>query len=455
MPNKREHLLKIGVSGIRGVVGGFLTPSLAAGFAQAFGTYMPPGGRVILGRDTRTSGEMLEHAVTAGLLAAGCEVVRVGVLPTPTIQMYVAATGAAGGIALTASHNPPEYNALKLFNSEGLFFNNYERADLIDLYHQTAFRKATNAEIRGVRSDLVQPMKMHIERIIRHIDLERIRARRFRVAIDGVNGAGSRMSVHFLRDVLGCELHAIHVDPTKVFPREAEPRPEVLGELAALVRDQRCDIGFGQDPDGDRLAVADEQGTVIDNDEVLALVADAALANVEGDVVVNLTTSSVIDEVAAAHNRRVYRTPVGEANVVEGMLATKTAIGGEGSNGGIIFPGVHLCRDSYTGMAFLLDRLAKTGATVHELATRLPRFHRLFGKTAFEHGRLGPLMQSLEEAFPEAQINRADGLKLIFGDGAWIHVRASNTEPLLRMAAEARSEQRVGELFQAVRRILG
>lgn len=223
-----------------------------------------------------------------------------------------------------------------------------------------------------------------------------------------------------------------------------------------MTRERGCDIGFGQDPDGDRLAVADETGEVIDNDEVLALVADAALANVDGDVVVNLTTSSVIDEVARAHGRRVHRTPVGEANVVEGMLSVKTAIGGEGSNGGIIFPGVHLCRDSYTGMAFLLDRLAKTGSTVSQLAGRLPRFHRLSGKTAFEHGRLGPLMQALEAAFPDAKVDRSDGLKLEFpADGSWIHVRASNTEPLLRMAAEARSEQRVDELFRAVKATLG
>lgn len=447
---RREHLLKIGVSGIRGVVGGFLTPGLACDFAQAFGTYVGRG-RVVLGRDTRSSGEMLEHAVTAGLLAAGCEVVQVGVLPTPTIQMYVAATGARGGIALTASHNPPEYNALKLFNAEGLFFNHYEREELLDLYHQSEFREAGNDEIQDVLTDFEQPMRMHVERVLKHVDLERIRARRFKVALDGVNGAGSRMSVHFLRDVLGCELHAISVDPTKPFPRVAEPRPDTLGDLSALVREQGCEIGFGQDPDGDRLAVCDEHGVVMDNDEVLALVVDAALARVAGSVVVNLTTSSVIDEVAAWHRREVLRTAVGEANVVEGMLSVPTAIGGEGSNGGIIFPSVHLCRDSYTGMAFLLDRLAQGGESVSALQGRLPAFARRSGKMAFEHGRLGPLMQNLEKAFPGARLDRTDGLKLVL-DRGWIHVRASNTEPLLRIAAEARDQALVDELYQAVER---
>ena len=450
--SKREHLLKIGVSGIRGVVGGFLTPGLACEFAQAFGTYVDKG-RVVLGRDTRKSGEMLENAVTAGLLAAGCEVIQVGILPTPTIQMYVAAIGAAGGIALTASHNPPEYNALKLFNHAGLFFNHYERAELLDLYHQSDFYQATNDEMRGVQVHLGRPMALHLERVLKHIDVAAIRERRFRVALDGVNGAGSEMSVHFLRDVLGCDLHAISVDPTQVFPREAEPRPDTLIELAALVRHQRCDIGFGQDPDGDRLAVCDETGHVIDNDDALALVADAALEKVEGDIVVNLTTSSVIDAVAKRHGRRVFRTPVGEANVVEGMQSVRTAIGGEGSSGGVIFPSVHLCRDSYTAMGFLLNRLANSPGTVSQRVADLPRFYRRDSKIRFEHGRLGPLMQALEAKYPEAECNRADGLKLSFADG-WIHVRASNTEPLLRLAAEATTADRAQQLQSAVEALL-
>src|SRR5882724_1694780 len=196
----REHRLKISISGIRGVVGEFLTPSLACAFAQAFGAYVG-AGRVVVGRDSRASGPMLQHAVTCGLLASGCEVIDVGLLPTPTIQMYVAAIHARGGIALTASHNPPEYNALKLFNAEGLFFNNYERGELLDIYHQSDFRQAANAEIRRVSSDRDTPARLHIERVLRHVDAEAIRRRGFRVALDGVNGAGSRMSSDFLRDM--------------------------------------------------------------------------------------------------------------------------------------------------------------------------------------------------------------------------------------------------------------
>lgn len=445
----REHLLKIGVSGIRGVVGEFLTPGLACSFAQAFGTYVG-AGRVVLGRDTRSSGEMLQHAVSCGLLSAGCEVVDVGVLPTPTIQIYVGATRARGGIALTASHNPPEYNALKLFNSEGLFFNNYERGELLDLYHQSDFRRAGNAEMQHVHQDKDTAPRMHIDRVLKHVDPERIRRRHFRVALDAVNGAGAVMSPGFLADTLGCELSAISIDITKPFPRVAEPRPDTLGDLVELVRGTHSEIGFAHDPDGDRLAVVDEHGCVLDNDDVLALAVDAALRRLPGDVVVNLTTSSVIDVVAARHNRRVHRTPVGEANVVEMMQAVNAVIGGEGTNGGIIFPAVHLCRDSYTGMAFLLDRMAETGMTISELASELPRFVRKFGRFAYRHGQLGELMQSLEESFPAAETDRSDGLKLMLPDG-WVHVRASNTEPLLRIAVEAGSQGTVDDLYGRVR----
>ena len=449
----REHLLKIGVAGIRGVVGEFLTPSLACSFAQAFGTYVG-GGRVVVGRDTRASGEMLMHAVACGLLAAGCEVVDTGILPTPTIQMYVAATRAQGGIAVTASHNPPEYNALKLFNAQGLFFNTYERAELLDLYHQSDFRQAPNEEMRRVITDYESAPKLHFGKVLAHVDAERIRQRKFRVALDAVNGAGAVTTPGFLLDTLNCDLEAISVDPTKPFPREAEPRPEVLGEIAELVRRCHRDIGFAQDPDGDRLAVIDETGFVLDNDDVLALAVDAALRRLPGDVVVNLTTSSVIDDVASAHGRRVYRTPVGEANVVETMQAVNAVIGGEGSNGGIIFPAVHLCRDSYTGMAFLLDRMAETGEKISTLAGRLPKYFRRYGKVAFQHGRLGPLMQSLEARFPAALKDRSDGLKLLLPEG-WIHVRASNTEPLLRVAAEAKSERQVEKLYGEVLTLFG
>jgi phosphomannomutase len=444
----REHLLKIGVSGIRGVVGEFLTPALACAFGQAFGTYVGPGV-VAVGRDTRATGEMLQHAVQCGLLAAGCEVLDLGVLPTPTIQMYAGATRARGGIALTASHNPPEYNALKLFNSRGLFFNHYERSELIDLYHESNFHEAKNDEIRSIRQDLESAKRLHINRVLRHVGVERIRERRFRVALDAVNGAGSVMTPEFLADTLGCDLVAISIDPAKPFPREAEPTAEALGEAVELVRANHCDIGFAQDPDGDRLAVIDENGTVLDNDDMLALAVEAVLERLPGGVVVNLTTSMVIDDIARAQGRTVHRTPVGEANVVDMIQAVNAAIGGEGASGGIIFPAVHLCRDSYSGMAMFLDRMAQTGLTLSQLAGRLTRYYRKIGKVAYQHGQLGSVMQELETRFPDAETDRTDGLKLIW-PGRWIHVRASNTEPILRFSAEAKTADEMESMYAEV-----
>jgi phosphomannomutase len=448
----RVHQLKIGVSGIRGVVGEFLTPQLASAFAQAFATYVGRG-RVVLGRDTRSSGEMLEHAVTCGLLSAGVEVVKLGIVPTPTLQVYISETRARGGIALTASHNPPEYNALKLFNREGLFFNQYERGELIDLYHQSEFQRATNDEIGGLTTDYDTAPRRHYARVVKHVDVERIRARRFRVALDGVNGAGSLMSVELLRDVLGCELHAISVDPTQPFPRIAEPTAEVLGQLRQLIVDSHADIAFAQDPDGDRLAVGDERGEILDNDEVLALAVDCALARRPGPVVVNLTTSALIDDIAARYGAPVFRTPVGEANVVERMRTAGAVIGGEGANGGIIFPAVHYCRDSYMGMAFLLDRLAATGQKLSQIVASLPRYARRMGKFALPHGHLGGIMQRLESLYPGAQLDRSDGLKLLLEDG-WVHLRASNTEPIVRLAAEARTPERLAEIYALAERAI-
>jgi len=449
---RREHQLKIGVSGIRGVVGEFLTPLLTREFAQAFGTYVG-AGRVVVGRDTRASGPMLQHAVHCGLLAAGCEVIDVGVMPTPTIQMYAGATRARGGIALTASHNPPEYNALKLFNGQGLFFNHYERNELLDIFHESSFRQASFDEMRPLRSDYETAPRMHIQRVLKLVDVERIQKRNFRVALDGVNGAGSVMTPAFLTETLGCSLDAISVDPTKPFPREAEPKPETLGDLAELVRKSKSEIGFAQDPDGDRLAVVDENGNCLDNDDVLALCVDATLARTPGNVVVNLTTSSVIDDVAAKHGCKVLRSPVGEANVVEFMLAANAVVGGEGSNGGLILPAVHHCRDSYTAMALLLDQMAATGQTISALAAQLPRYYRRMGKVAFAHGKLGPMMQALEALYPGAQLDRSDGLKVAI-DGAWVHVRASNTEPLLRLAVEAKSASQLEAVYAAATKVL-
>jgi len=252
-----------------------------------------------------------------------------------------------------------------------------------------------------------------------------------------------------LGDDLGCLLNAMSVDPTKPFPRVAEPRPEVLGDLARLVVERGALVGFAQDPDGDRLAVVDETGHVIDSDDVLTVAVDAVLGRVKGDVVVNVTTTAAVDDVARRHGRRVHRTAVGEANVVETMQQVDAAIGGEGANGGVICPAVHLCRDSYVGMALWLDRLAETGLSASALVAALPRYVRREARVPFEHGRLGQMVQTLERAFAGARTDRTDGLKLTLANG-WVVVRASNTEPILRLTVEAREAAQADALLRQV-----
>ena len=256
------------------------------------------------------------------------------------------------------------------------------------------------------------------------------------------------MSPWFLGEVLNCRVVAIHVDADGEFPRLPEPRREALARLQQLVVEEGCEVGFAQDPDGDRLAVVDEKGRVLDPDEVLALAVEAVLEERPGDVVVNLSSSQVIEDIAQRYGVRVHRTPVGEANVVEVMRMVGAAIGGEGSNGGVIYPAVHACRDSYTGMALILWRMARTGKRVSELAERLPQYYRFSEKLEGEF-RAGVVFQELERRFRGAVEDRRDGLKLHLEDG-WIHVRPSNTEPIVRIAVEARTEERGRQLFEEV-----
>ena len=316
---------------------------------------------------------MLQHAVTCGLLAAGCEVVDLGVLPTPTMQMYVAATRARGGLAITASHNPPEYNALKLFNAKGCSSTTTSAASCWTCTTRAIFHRGQQrgdaARVVGDRGDAT---RYHIDRVLTHVDARTDpRAEVPRRAGRASTARARVMTLGFLQKDLGCDaardLRRSHASRFRAWPSRGPTRSASCRRWCARSAPRSASR---QDPDGDRLAVVDETGRVLDNDDVLALAVDAVLRRVQGDVVVNLTTSSVIDDVARAHGRRVYRTPVGEANVVEMMQAVNAVIGGEGSNGGIIFPAVHLCRDSYTGMALLLDRMAETGKTISELAAR-------------------------------------------------------------------------------------
>jgi phosphomannomutase len=423
--------LKISISGVRGVVGESLTPSLLTRFAQAFGTYVG-GGRIVVGRDTRTSGEMVSQAAVAGLLSSGCRIVDLGVCPTPTVQLLVRKIAARGGVAITASHNPPEWNALKFVGADGLFLSGASGRELLDIYHQGDYTKVRGAAMRPPQARL-DALDVHIAAILDAVGALPELPARLRVAIDACNGAGSIVGPRLL-ERLGVEVVPIHVTPDGRFPRPAEPTPEALTRLAETVRANRCDIGFAQDMDADRLAVVDEDGRAIGEDLTLLLAAQQVLSRTPGPVVTNVATTHALEGVAAAFGCAVTRSPVGEANVTEVMRRVGAVIGGEG-NGGVIYPRINFGRDSLVGMALILHRLADQRRPVSALVAEFPRLVMLKRQLRCPSHKLGEVLRRTRAAWAAHPIDVRDGVKVATPEG-WFLLRGSNTEPILRLAAE-------------------
>jgi phosphomannomutase len=445
--------LKISISGVRGVIGDSLTPTLLTRFAQAFGTYVGSGA-IVIGRDTRTSGEMVRQAVIAGLLSSGCRVIDLDICPVPTVQLMVRQLHAQGGVAITASHNPAEWNALKFVNSEGLFLSAGQARELLDIYHQGDYTKIAGSEMRGVEP-LTVALDAHINAIISSAGALPQAGRKLKVALDSCNGAGSVVAPQLI-EALGAEVIAINTTPDGSFPRGAEPTPENITRLCQLVKESGADVGFAQDMDADRLAVVDETGGPIGEDYTLALAARYVLSKTPGAVVTNLSTSSAMDGVARMFNCPLHRSKIGEANVTEMMRQVGAVIGGEG-NGGVIYPRVNFCRDSLVGMALILHLLAETGRTVTGLLADLPRYKMIKEKLECPSDKIGEILKAVRDEYPGRLMDLRDGVKIIFED-AWLHVRGSNTEPIVRLVVEARDEARarriLDDVFERVAHVL-
>jgi len=438
--------LKISISGVRGVVGDSLTPDLLTRFSQAFGTYVG-SGRVVIGRDTRTSGEMVRQAVVSGLLSAGCRIVDAGVCPTPTVQLLVRKFRAAGGIAITASHNPPEWNALKFVGSDALFLSGARGRELLDIYHQGEYSKARSPRIRNVET-MPGALDLHIAAVLEALGPLPAGRRRPKVVLDACNGAGSVVGPRLL-EALGADVVGINTTPDGRFPRPAEPTPENLKALCAAVRDHRADIGFAQDMDADRLAIVSEAGEPIGEERTLVLAVEHVLRGTPGPVVANLSTTHALEPVARRYGCAVYRTPVGEANVTEGMHRHRAVIGGEG-NGGVIYPRINYARDSLVGMGLILHLLADSGKTVSELVTALPALEIVKIQFPFPSQRLGEVFRKARREYADLPMDLRDGVKVMLPD-AWFLLRGSNTEPVLRVVAEATSEEAARGLAEKVR----
>ncbi|MEO8199021.1 MAG: phosphoglucosamine mutase [Gemmatimonadota bacterium] len=451
--------LMISVSGMRGIVGKDLTPELVARHAAALGAWARDRGapRVVLGRDARTSGPMFARAAIAGLMSVGCDVIDVGMVPTPTVQLAVEHHGAGAGLILTASHNPIEWNALKFVGPDGIFLDG-ESGGIVRRLAADGPSRAGWDTVGGVSED-AGAIARHLDLVMAlpMINVAAIRSRQFHVALDCVRGAGGT-TMPALLERLGCRVSAINLETDGRFPRAPEPVPENLGDLSDLVRSSGADIGFAVDPDVDRLAVVDEKGQPIGEDYTLAFAVRAVLgenvANARHDtatVVANLSTSLVVEDAAREMGGTFLRAPVGEANVARTIVESRALIGGEG-NGGVILPSLHVGRDAPVGVALILHLLAKTRQAVSALVAAAPRYQIV--KAKGPRGKdLQPIYQALRKQFPEAIADERDGLRLAWRD-RWVHLRPSGTEPIIRFIAEAPTRQDADTLVSACQQLL-
>ncbi len=437
--------LKIGIAGVRGIVGETLTPELVIAFAQAFGTYLD-SGKILICRDTRASGPMVRAAVAAGLLASGCEVIDLGICPTPTMQLAVEHFNAAGGISITAGHNPAQWNALKFVRSDGLYLNTRQAEELLDIYHQAEFAKAKWNEIQS-QIQTQDAIAFHIEALKQVFDVESIRARKLTVAVDCCNGACAVLSPRWLEE-LGCKVLAINDEIGSPFPHNPEPKRETMAQLRAVVKAGQADIGFAHDADGERLAIVTETGEALSEEMTLAMAAEIKLSQNPGTVVTHLSTSGMIEAIASRHNSNVVRTPVGQAYISEAMLEHSAVLGGEG-NGAVAIPEIHATNDAAATIGLILEHLAKTGITISELAASLPHFTMLKHYVAVAPNKLFSVLNEVRaeaETAGATNIDFSDGIKLLWPDG-WLHIRASNTESMIRLIAEAQSETKANDLL--------
>ncbi len=450
--------LMVSVSGVRGKVGEALTPEIVSRFAAAFGAYVNEvaGGRgkVVVARDSRTSGPMFVRSAIAALQATGCDVVEIGLAPTPTALFAIRHHQADGCIVLTASHNPVEWNALKLASGEGMFLDAEQAARMRTYIEDGAIKWAAWDRLGGVTADS-GALERHLAAVlaIPFLDIAGLKKRRFKVALDCVHGAGSALLTPLLEQ-LGCEVIGIGLEPDGRFPREPEPVAANLGDLERLVRESKADIGIATDPDADRLSLVSNTGKAIGEDFTLVLAAALVLRHRPGPVVTNLSTSRVLEDVATSAGQTLIRAAVGEINVARKMQEVGAVIGGEG-NGGVILPDVHLTRDSAVATALVLQLLLESGGTVQDLVAAQRPYVIVKDKLPRDAGALDQAYATLEKLLAAPVSDRQDGLRLDWpNERRWLHLRASGTEPILRIIAEAETEPAARELVELARKAL-
>ncbi len=436
--------LIISVSGLRGIVGQSLTPDAAIRFVGAFLAGLEPPGPIVIGRDGRSTGPMLANLISGTAMASGFDVLYADVAATPTVGILVRETRSAGGIQISASHNPPPYNGIKLFGADGRVISADEGAAVIARYRRSAAVWKTH-EATGQFSLLTDTTSHHLARVLATVDVERIRQRRFRVVLDANHGAGSVMG-RLLLQALGCEFDIVGDVPDGHFAHPPEPTATNLAGVAQRSLSVGADVVFCQDPDADRLAIIDATGNYIGEEYTVAIVLDHVLATNRGPVVTNCSTSRMAADLAERHGCSFSLSAVGEANVTGEMIARKAVYGGEG-NGGPIDPRVGYVRDSFVGMAQVLDAMAARKASVAELVAAIPRYEICKTTVPVAREHVPELLDRLQQKFPDATASQRDGLRLDWPD-RWLLVRPSNTEPIVRAVAEATSLTAAQELCE-------
>lgn len=431
--------LMVSVSGIRGIFGTDLTPENLARFTAAYGTWLK-GGTVVLGRDSRVTGQICEDIVASTLASVGCDVIKVGIVPTPTVAMGVLKHNADGGIIISASHNPAQWNALKLLNGTSEFMTAEEGKEMIAISDSGQFNYKQYDEIGSISEDN-DLLEYHIDEILKldYINPDTIRSAKLSVAVDAVNGAGSE-GVPLLLEKLGVEtVHTIHCTPNGLFPHNPEPIPEHLTEICELVTKSKSDLGVVTDPDADRLALVDNSGTLFGEEYTQATVFDFILGIKPGASATNLSSSRVADDITDKHGGKCYRSAVGEINVVKKMQEVDAVVGGEGS-GGIIVPDLHYGRDALVGIACVLQHLAEKKVSSSELRASYPNY--FMSKSKIQLDDLGKdadeVLDIVKKHYSDLNPNTIDGVKVDFKEG-WVHLRKSNTEPIIRIYTEGKS----------------
>lgn len=426
--------LMVSISGIRGIVGEGLTPDIIQKYTLAFGAYLNRSP-IIVGGDSRTSGTMVKDIVKGSLTAVGCDVIDIGIVPTPTVQMEILNYHASGGVAITASHNPPEWNGLKFMDSNGRFLSPTKAEQVFHAADNKNFKLKTWNEI-GRESFHSDANMNHIEAILKlpYLDLPKIHKRKFKVVVDCVNGAGGLIIPQLLQK-LECDTVVINGESHGRFAHNPEPLPENLAELIEKVKKFNADIGFAVDPDVDRCAIVDNIGLAIGEEYTLAGAVKFILSKKLGTVVVNMSTSRASEDVAKYYNCPFIRTKVGEINVAEEMAKCEAVIGGEG-NGGVILPDLHLGRDAPLAVALTLQHLAEMNKSMHDLYLSLPQYKMVKRKINIEGLDPDRILTKLAENHADKNINLLDGLK-IDTKLTWVHLRKSNTEPIIRIITEA------------------